>query len=144
MKIAPTVCRYLLGVIFTVFGLNGFLHFLPLPPPSSVLAGQFMAAAFQSHFMVVIFAVQLIGGVLLLANRFVPLALVGLAAVLVNILNFHLTMDPGGIGAGVLATILWFVTAYSFRRNFHGLLAANAEPSTTYARGGATTGLPVS
>lgn len=144
MKIASTICRYLLGVIFTVFGLNGFLHFLPVPPPSSAFGAQFMTVAFQSHFMLVVFAVQLIGGILLLANRFVPLALVALAAVLVNILNYHLTMDPGGIGAGVLATILWFVTAYSFRKNLSGLLVAKAEPETSYARSGAAGGLTVS
>ena len=74
MKTASTIARYLAGVIFLVFGLNGFLHFIPLPPPSGV-AGQFMGARFVSHYLTLIFALQVIGGVLLLANRYVPLAL---------------------------------------------------------------------
>lgn len=65
MKTASTVARYLAGVIFLVFGLNGFLHFIPLPPPSGV-AGQFMGALFVSHYLTLIFALQVIGAVLLL------------------------------------------------------------------------------
>ena len=61
MKTASTIARYLAGVIFLVFGLNGFLHFIPLPPPSGV-AGQFMGALFVSHYLTLIFALQVIGG----------------------------------------------------------------------------------
>lgn len=123
MKIASTVTRYLLGLMFTIFGSNGFLHFIPLQMPSSTLGIQFMTAAFQSHFLVVIFFLQLISGLLLLAGRFVPFALVMLAAILTNILDFHLTMDPAGIGPGILATVLWFVTALGCRESFRGLFA---------------------
>ena len=75
MKIAVLIARFLLGLLFAVFGLNGFLHFIPMPPPAG-LAGQYMGALFLSHYLVVVFLLQLIGGLLLLANRFVPLALV--------------------------------------------------------------------
>jgi putative oxidoreductase len=71
MKTASHIARILLGLIFTVFGLNGFLHFIPLPLPSDV-AGQFMGALFVSHYYVAVFAVQVAGGILLLSNRFVP------------------------------------------------------------------------
>src|SRR5580692_1667310 len=91
MKTASTVARYLAGVIFLIFGLNGFLHFIPLPPPSGV-AGQFMGALFVSHYLTLVFAFQVISGVLLLANRYVPLALAILAPVIVNILSFHALM----------------------------------------------------
>ena len=74
MKTASHIARILLGLIFTVFGLNGFLHFIPLPFPADV-AGQFMGALFVSHYYVAVFAVQVAGGILLLSNRFVPLAL---------------------------------------------------------------------
>src|SRR3979411_701162 len=84
MRTASAIARYLAGVIFLVFGLNGFLHFIPLPPPSGV-AGQFMGALFVSHYLTLIFALQVIGAVLLLANRYVPLALAILAPVIVNI-----------------------------------------------------------
>ena len=68
MKIFSNISRFLLGLIFAVFGLNGFLHFIPMPPPTGV-AGQFMGAMFISKYLLVVFAVQLSSGVLLLINR---------------------------------------------------------------------------
>src|SRR5580765_6012553 len=64
MKTASVIARYLAGVIFFVFGLNGFLHFIPLPPPEGV-AGQFMGALYVTHYLWVIFAFQVVGGLLL-------------------------------------------------------------------------------
>jgi uncharacterized membrane protein YphA (DoxX/SURF4 family) len=123
MKIAVLVARILLGLIFVFFGLNGFLHFLPSPPPPGV-AGQFIGAVFVSHYYVAIFALQLIGGVLLLANRYVPLALIILAAIILNILNFHITMAPASIGPGLLAAVLWIIVFIGVRRAFDGVFAA--------------------
>src|SRR5229473_7274196 len=88
MKTASAIARYLAGVIFLVFGLNGFLNFIPLPPPGGI-AGQFMGALYASHYLMVIFAFQVIAAVLLLVNRYVPLAVAVLAPVIVNILVFH-------------------------------------------------------
>ncbi len=126
MRIAAMICRYLLGLMFTVFGLNGFFHFLPQPPATNPLAQQFMTAAFASHYLGVVFLVQIIGGVLLLAGRFVPLALTILAPVLVNILNFHVTMDPKNIGAGLLATLLWIVIFVRYRAHFRGIFTSKS------------------
>ncbi len=67
MRIASVIARYLAGVIFLVMGLNGFLNFIPLPPPRGV-AGQFMGALYVSHYLWVIFAFQVIAGVLLLVK----------------------------------------------------------------------------
>jgi len=121
MKIASTIARYLLGFIFLVFGLNGFLHFIPQPPPSGV-ALQFLIAVSTSHFMAAIFAVQVVAGALLLVNRYVPLALTMLAAMLFNILDFHITMAPSGIGLPIFVTLLWFLVAAGVHRSFHELL----------------------
>ena len=120
MKTASTIARYLLGVIFLVFGLNGFLHFIPMPPPTGV-AGQFMGALFVSHLFVIIFGVQVIGAVLLLANRFVPLALTVLAPVIVNILGFHILMAPSGLPPALLVTVLWALIFVDVRSVFAGL-----------------------
>ena len=106
MKIASTIARYLLGLMFTVFGLNGFFHFIPQPPPTHPLAGQFFGAVIASHFAAFFFAAQVIGGLLLLSGFFVPLALIVLAAELYNILAFHLTLEPG-IAPGLVACVLW-------------------------------------
>lgn len=123
MKITSTIARILLGVIFTVFGLNGFLHFIPQPPPPPGIMLQFVTALFASHFYVVIFGVQLIAGLLLLANQYVPLAIVALGAMLVNIFTFHLTMNLPGLPPAIIALILWVLTAWPIRASFSPIFA---------------------
>jgi len=126
MRIASLISRYLLGVIFFVFGFNGFLHFLPMQPMAG-LAGQFMGALFASHYVVVVFLAQVIPGILLLINRYVPLALAILAPVIVNILTFHALMAPSGLPLALVVAVLWVVTYLSVRSAFAGLLRAKAE-----------------
>jgi putative oxidoreductase len=126
LKIAAVVSRYLLGLMFTVFGLNGFLHFIPQQAPSNPVALQFLTAVSTSHYMHVVFAVQLIGGLLLLSGRYVALALALLAPVLVNVLIYHGTMDPGGIALGLFATLLWAILFFVYRRSFQPLFEARA------------------
>jgi hypothetical protein len=127
MKIAATIARYLLGLIFFVFGLNGFLHFIPLPPPAGAAAGQFMGALFVSHFLIIVFLLELIPALLLLVNRYVPLALTLLAPVIVNIFLFHSLMDPGGLPLAVIVIILWILVAYSVRSAFSGILQQRVD-----------------
>jgi len=126
MKIAFLVARILLGLLFTVFGLNGFLHFIPASPPSG-LAGQYVGALYVSHYLVVVFLLQLIGGLLLLVNRFVPLSLVLLGPVIVNILLFHAFLAPAGLSMALFATILWFVVFAGVRKAFDGVLVQRVE-----------------
>jgi len=126
MRTASTIARYLAGVIFLVFGLNGFLHFIPLPPPDGV-AGQFMGALYVSHYLTVIFGFQVLAAVLLLANRFVPLALAILAPVIVNILSFHALMAPSGLPLAVLVTVLWTLIFVDVRLAFAGLFQARTS-----------------
>ena len=126
MRIAALIARYLLGLMFTVFGLNGFLNFIKQPPPANPLAVQFFTAVSLSHFSAMFFAVQLVAGLLLLGGVFVPLALILLAAEILNILTFHLTMDPGGIAAGLLAAVLWLVCFLHYRPSFAPLFRAKA------------------
>src|ERR1700749_3645726 len=120
MRTASVIARYLAGVIFLVMGLNGFLHFIPLPPPAGV-AGQFMGALYVSHYLWVIFAFQVVGGALLLANRYVPLAVALLAPVLVNIITFHVLMAPAGLPMALFVAILWTVIFIQVRPAFAGL-----------------------
>jgi putative oxidoreductase len=123
MKIVSVIARYLLGLMFTVFGLNGFLNFIHQPPPANPLALQFFVAISASHFAAFFFAVQLLAGLLLLSGFFVPLALTLLAAELYNILAFHLTLSPG-IAPGLVACVLWVLVFLQYRNSFTGLLAA--------------------
>ena len=132
MRIVSKIAQYLAGLIFFVFGLNGFLNFIHMPPPTGV-AAQFMGALYVSHFYVVIFAAQVLGGVLLLANRFVPLGLTILAPVLVNILTFHITMAPAGLPVALFVTVLWFLVFASVRSAFAPLLQSRWQPVTAAA-----------
>lgn len=125
MRIAALVSRILLGLAFTVAGAFGFvLTFGAGPPPMAGLAGEFQRVIFQSHFVLLVDGVQLISGLALLANRFVPLALIVSGAILYNILSFHLTMMPLGIFPGLILTVCWFIIAFSLRDRFETLLAA--------------------
>ncbi len=123
MKIVSIVARYLLGLMFTVFGLNGFLNFIHQPPPTNPLALQFFGAIMASHFAAFFFAVQLIGGLLLLSGFFVPLALTVLAAELYNILAFHLTLAPASIAPGLVASVLWVLVFLQHRESFNGIFS---------------------
>jgi len=127
MRTASGIARYLAGVIFLVFGLNGFLHFIPLPPPDGV-AGQFMGALFVSHYLTLVFGLQVIAAALLLANRFVPLALAILAPVIVNILAFHALMAPSGLPLALFVTALWALIFVDVRSAFAGLFQARMQP----------------
>ena len=122
MKILFVICRLLLGLMVFVFGLNGFLHFIPMGPMPAGLAGQFFVVMTQSHYMVPVFALQVIGGILLLINQFVPLALTILAPIIVNVLIFHITMQPAGLPPGTVALILWIVLASRLWSHFAPLL----------------------
>jgi len=126
MRTVSAIARYLAGVIFLVFGLNGFLHFIPMPPPAGI-AGQFMGALFVSHYLAVIFAVQLIAAVLLLVNRYVPLAVAALAPVIFNILCFHAFMVPSGLPLALFVAILWAVIFVDVRPAFGGLFQSTLE-----------------
>ncbi len=121
MKIASMISRYLLGLVFVVFGLNGFLHFIPQGPMPTGVAGQFMAVMMESHYMVPVFAFQVIGGVLLLINRYVPLGLTILAPIIVNILIVHTLLLPAGLPLALVTTLLWILVFISVRPAFDGI-----------------------
>ena len=127
MKITAMVSRYLLGLMFTVFGLNGFLHFIPQPPPTNPLAVQFLVAVSASHFAAFFFALQVLAGLLLIFGMFVPLALTVVAAELYNILAFHLTMSPSTIAPALVSCVLWILVFVQYRENFRGIFVAKAE-----------------
>lgn len=120
MKVLALIVRILLGLIFVVFGLNGFLNFIPAPPMEGV-AGAFIGALISSHYVYLVCGVQLIAGILLLVNQFVPLALAVLTPVMANILTYHLTMQLNGWPLALFTTILWAILAWRYRAHFASL-----------------------
>jgi len=129
MKIVVLIARILLGLMFVVFGLNGFLHFIPQPPMEASDMTTFSMLLFRSHYMVPVFALQLIGGLLLLIGRFIPLALTLLGPVIVNILITHIVFQPSGLPPGIVAAVLWLVVFFAYREYFAGIFAADAKPA---------------
>ncbi len=126
MKIAVLIARILLGLLFLVFGLNGFLNFIHGPMPTGV-AGQYLAVMGGTLYIHFVFVVQIIGGLLLLSGQFVPLALVLLGPVIINILLFHISMQPSGLPPALFAAVLWFIVFFGVRRAFAGIFAQKVE-----------------
>ena len=127
MRYVPLGCRLMLGLIFLVFGLNGLLHFFSMPMPTGDAATWF-GIMIGHHWMNFVAVVQLVAGLLLLVGRFVPLALVLLAPVIVNILLYHALLWPHGYVLAVIATALELILAGLYWRSFAPLFVPNPEP----------------
>ena len=118
MKVLTIIARILLGLIFVVFGSNAFLRFLPMPEPPPNLAGDYLKVFFASGYVYFIGGFQVLGGLLLLIGKFVPLALTILAGVIVNILIFHTLMAPEGFGPALVITVLELFLVWRYREAF--------------------------
>ena len=129
MKHLPTVARVLLGLVFFVFGLNGFLHFLPTPSGMPDGAASFAKALAETGYMMsLVKGTEVVAGGLLLANRFVPLALALLAPVVVNIVAFHAMLAPSGIVLPLVVLGLEVFLAWTYRSTYQPMLQARVQP----------------
>lgn len=126
-----TVARILQGLVFFVFGLNGFLQFIPPPTtPMPETAMAFFGGLMQTGYMLPLIAgTQVLVGALLLVNRFVPLALVLIAPVIVNIVAFHIFLEPSGLVIALIVLALELHLAWSYRNNYYSVLAARPDPA---------------
>jgi putative oxidoreductase len=127
MKIVATIARYLLGAIFLFFGSNLFFHFLPNPPIPPGTLERFTSALAESHYIVAVAFFQVAPAILLLINRYVPLALALLAPVIVNIDLTHLLMAPRGLPMAAVITLLWILVFLRVRPAFAGLFQAHPQ-----------------
>ncbi|MGA2789019.1 MAG: hypothetical protein ABSF60_15980 [Verrucomicrobiota bacterium] len=121
MKIATIIARVLLGLVFTVFGSNTFLHFIKMPPMSGP-AGDFIMAMYGTGYLYVVGFCQVAGGLILLTGRFIPLGLTLLGPVIVNILAFHIFMNHEGWQLASVVAALALFLLWRHRANFAGLL----------------------
>jgi hypothetical protein len=128
----PTAARVLVGLPFFVFGLDGFLHFIPPPAAGSMPEGAMaLAVAFvnSGYLFQLVKGTELVAGALLLSNRFVPLALALLAPVLVNIVLYHAFLAPSGIAICLVLLALTIYLAWSYRAAYRPMLAARVSPT---------------
>jgi uncharacterized membrane protein YphA (DoxX/SURF4 family) len=130
-RIATMIIRILLGLIFLVFGLNGFLNFMPQPKdmPQEIIT--ISGALMKAGYMTVVSGAEVLSAVLLLTNRFVPLALVLLAPIIVGILTFHISVAPATIVPGIIVTVMELYLAWSYRAAFRPMLQAKTTPGTS-------------
>ena len=125
MKIVIVIARILLGLVFFVFGLNKFYPFIPPGPLPSGVAGEFMGALMSTKYIMIVGAFETVGGLLLLINRYVPLALCLLAPVIVNVLIVGLLMTRQALGPGLVVAVLWVIVFVRFRPSFAGIFQAH-------------------
>jgi uncharacterized membrane protein YphA (DoxX/SURF4 family) len=123
MKVATVIVRVLLGLMFVVFGSNAFLQFMPMPELTGYPA-QFIGSMAQSGYIYAIGAFQVLGGLLLLIGRYVPLGLTLLGPIVVNIVLYHLFMDMSGIPVAIVVAVLWLFLVWRNRDAFAGLFRA--------------------
>ena len=122
MNILITTARILLGLLFVTAGVLAFVFTKPVAMPG--LPGEFEAAFVGSHWSMFVGAAQCALGILLLINRFVPVALIMLAAFLYNSLAFHITLLPGGLPIVGVVIVLWFLVSWKYRQAFVALFTA--------------------
>jgi putative oxidoreductase len=119
--------RYLFGALWLVFGLNFFFQFLPMPPPKPEMAGFFGALVSTGYFLQFVKIVEVLAGVLLLANLFVPLTLVVLASVTINIILLHAFLDPSGLPMGIFMAAIHIFLGICYMDNYRNLLKAKVN-----------------
>ena len=125
-KLVPAA-RIILGFIFTVFGFNGFFNFIPIPPPNEAMGAMMGGLAASGYFFPFLKITEIVCGLMLLANKFVPLSLIILAPIVVNILFVHVFVDRGGMPMAVFLTVLSVFLGKSYMSSFKGVLQANAK-----------------
>ena len=128
MKIVVLGVRLILGLVFFVFGLNIFFHFIPTPSPPGD-ASTLMTLMFVHGWFKVIGTLEILGGALLLSGRFVPLGLTILGPILLVIVLFHSTLAPAGLAFAMFWTLMELYLIYSYRASFESVLNPNAKPA---------------
>jgi putative oxidoreductase len=126
MKIAVVIARILLGLVFLVFGLNNFFHFMPMQPiPGD--AGTFATIMYTHGWLTFHGILYVVAGLLLLVGRYVPVGLVLLGPILVNILLFHITLAPAGFAPGLVCAVLEIFLIYAYWPAFRGIFTSKME-----------------
>lgn len=129
-SVSVIAARIVLGLIYFVFGLNFFLHFLPTPPSAGGVADAFVGGLFQSgYFFPMLKSIEVVLGALLLVGVFVPLALVILMPISLNILLFHAFLTPGNATMGIVIVLVHLYLAWSYRDYYKPLFNRKATVS---------------
>jgi uncharacterized membrane protein YphA (DoxX/SURF4 family) len=127
-RYVTAIIRILLGLMFLVFGLNGFLNFMPAPKDMPQEIMNVIGALMKAGYMNMVSGAEVLVAVMLLTNRFVPLALALLAPVVVGIITFHIAIAPATIGPGIVVLVMELYLAWAYRDAFRPMLKAKVSP----------------
>ncbi len=129
-SVSVVAARVVLGLIYFVFGLNFFLHFIPTPPSAGGVADAFVGGLFQSgYFFPMLKSIEVVLGAFLLIGLFVPLSLVVLMPISLNILLFHAFLAPGDATMSIVMVLLNLYLAWSYRDYYKPLFNRKASVS---------------
>lgn len=128
MKLVVVGVRLFLGLVFVVFGLNGFFHFVEPPAMEDAATALITVFVATGYLMPVVKLTELVSGLMILSGKFVPLGLTLLAPVSINIVLLHLFLNRGGLGSSLVLLVLHLFLAWAYRDSFRGVLEANAKP----------------
>ncbi len=131
MKHLPKGVRLFYGLLFTIFGANGFLQFMPVPEMPAAAGAMMGGLAGSGYFFPVLKATELSCGLLLLSNKYVALALTILAPILINIFLFHAFLAPSGLPVPIVLIALELYLVCAYKDSFAGVLNANASARQT-------------
>ena len=118
--------RVLLGLGFFIFGINGFLNFMPTPPMTPEAGALLGAFAKTGYFFPMVKIIELLIGVLLLTNLYAPLAVVLISPILVGITTIHLFLNPAGIPMMIFLHVLHGILVFGYRGYYKGLFTSKA------------------
>jgi len=125
MKIAVLIARILLGLIYFVFGLNFFLHFIPMPAPTKDAAGAFEGGLFGAgYFFPFMKVVEIVSGLFLLLNRYTPLFILVVFPITLNIFLFHAVLAPSGLTTAAPMLIFNLFLAFAYRKYYTSIFVA--------------------
>ena len=125
-KKLPVISRYLLGLIFFVFGLNGFLMFIPMPPPKPEMAKLFEGIMAFEYMMPLVKGIEVLAGVMLLFDLFVPMVLIFLSPIVVNIILVHALLEPDGLPMALGIMVLMAILGKAYFKYFASLFTMKA------------------
>jgi putative oxidoreductase len=135
MKVLAHIQRSLLGLVFVITGLNGFIRFLHQPSIKSAAARELMMVMQATPYGHVLFGLQIVCGLLLLARLFVPIALTILAGYLFNIYMFHIFLDHAFSPLALFASVLWVLTFLKNQDAFRTILRPQLSKTLAMADG---------
>jgi uncharacterized membrane protein YphA (DoxX/SURF4 family) len=127
-RIVTAIVRILLGLAFLFFGVMGLFNLMKPPPDTPQAILTVVGALANAGYLKVVAATEIIVGVMLLTNRFVPLALALLAPIVVGIITFHVAMQPVGIVPGLVVLVMELYLAWAYRGAFCPMLRAKVSP----------------